>query len=122
MRRRPRTILPAFVAAGLALSTAAPAVASVSPNVVVVCSMLTIRVPSVDGGPLDWKMAGTLCHPENAPMPHTVQLLVHGATYTRAVWDWPQNPSTYSYVQAAVNAGYATFAVDRLGHGESTHP
>jgi pimeloyl-ACP methyl ester carboxylesterase len=117
MSRRLRTILSVFLAAGLALSTAAP----VNASVVVVCSMITTRVPSVDGGPLDVKMGGTLCRPDFQPMPHTVQLLVHGATYTRAAWDWTQNPATYSYVQDAVNAGYATFAVDRLGHGESTH-
>src|SRR6266540_3880575 len=121
MNRRLRNILSASVAAGLGLSLAAPAGAAVSPTVVVVCSMITTRVPSVDGGPVDVKMGGTLCRPEGAPMPHTVQLLVHGASYTRTVWDWTQNPATYSYVQDAVNAGYATFAVDRLGHGESTH-
>jgi pimeloyl-ACP methyl ester carboxylesterase len=117
MNRRLRKTLPLFLTAGLALGFAAPADAAVQ----VVCSMITTRVPSVDGGPLDVKMGGTLCRPEGQPMPRTVQLLVHGATYTRTAWNWPQNPATYSYVQDAVNAGYATFAVDRLGHGESTH-
>jgi pimeloyl-ACP methyl ester carboxylesterase len=51
-----------------------------------------------------------------------VQLLVHGATYNHAYWDWPSDPARYSYVRAAVRAGYATFAVDRLGAGESSHP
>jgi pimeloyl-ACP methyl ester carboxylesterase len=51
-----------------------------------------------------------------------VQLLVHGATYNQIVWDWPQSPATYSYVRAAVTAGYATFSVDRLGQGASIHP
>ncbi|MFL6141432.1 MAG: alpha/beta hydrolase [Labedaea sp.] len=123
MSRRLRRTLSLFVAAGLAVvapGVAVPAAVSATP-VVVVCSMITTRVSSVDGGPVDLKMGGTLCRPDFAPMPHTVLLLVHGATYTRQVWDWPQNPSTYSFVQDAVNAGYATFAVDRLGHGESTH-
>jgi pimeloyl-ACP methyl ester carboxylesterase len=119
MLRRLRTILPLSVVASLALALAAPVVAHAQ---LMVCSMLTIRVPSVDGGPIDVKMAGTLCRPEFQPMPHTVQLLVHGATYTRAAFNWPQNPATYSYAQDAIDAGYATFAVDRLGHGESDHP
>jgi pimeloyl-ACP methyl ester carboxylesterase len=119
MTRRLRSVLTALLA-GLLLNALAPAIAHATPTIV--CSMLTIRVPSVDGGPIDTKMAGTLCHQEGVAMPHTVQLLVHGATYTRVAWDWPQNSATYSYVQDAVNAGYATFAIDRLGHGESDHP
>jgi pimeloyl-ACP methyl ester carboxylesterase len=89
--------------------------------VVVSCTSVTASVSSVDGGPADLQVSGRLCRPQGL-QPRTVQLLVHGATYTKAVWDWPQNPATYSYVQDAVTAGYATFSVDRVGHGASTHP
>jgi pimeloyl-ACP methyl ester carboxylesterase len=51
-----------------------------------------------------------------------VQLLVHGATYNRTYWDWPGSNPSHSYVKAAVAAGYATLAVDRLGAGASSHP
>jgi pimeloyl-ACP methyl ester carboxylesterase len=87
----------------------------------IVCDSVTTLVPSVDNGPADVEMAGTLCYP-SWRTPGTVQLLVHGATYTQTAWDWPQKPALYSYVRAAVTAGYATFSVDRLGHGHSAHP
>ncbi len=87
----------------------------------VICTQVTVPVSSVGTGPPDLNVAGTLCRPD-WQTPRTVQLLVHGATYTRLAWDWPQSPSTYSYVQVAATAGYATLSVDRIGHGTSTHP
>jgi pimeloyl-ACP methyl ester carboxylesterase len=67
------------------------------------------------------KIYGQLCLPSGR-MPNTVQFLVHGATYTSRYWDWQQQASTYSYTKRALAAGYATFAVDRLGAGRSTRP
>lgn len=64
-------------------------------------------------------IAGTLCVPQGAS---TVELLVHGATYARYYWDLPYQPERYSHARAANQAGHATFAVDRLGVGESWHP
>lgn len=87
----------------------------------VICTQVNIPVSSVGTGPPDLNVAGTLCRPD-WQVPDTVQLLVHGATYTRALWDWQQQPEIYSYVRPAVEAGYATLAVDRVGHGASTHP
>jgi pimeloyl-ACP methyl ester carboxylesterase len=79
-----------------------------------------LRVPvSVTGVP-GATIYGELCRPPFAA--RGVQLLVHGATYDHNYWDWPDNRSTYSYVQKANAAGYATFNVDRLGTGQSTHP
>jgi pimeloyl-ACP methyl ester carboxylesterase len=48
--------------------------------------------------------------------------LVHGATYTHLYWDFPYGDGYYSYVQAATLGGYATFNVDRIGAGASSHP
>ena len=66
-------------------------------------------------------MHGTLCLPDG-PTPDTVMLLVPGATYNSTYWDFPYHPATYSYRLAMNAAGYATFAVDRLGTGKSTKP
>lgn len=64
---------------------------------------------------------GQLCMPAgNAPT--TVQLLVHGGTYNRMYWDLPYQPERYSYQRDMARHGYATFAMDRLGTGQSTKP
>ncbi len=55
----------------------------------------------------------------------TVQVLVHGMTYDHRYWDFPDprgGTSRYSYVAAALRAGYATLALDRIGSGRSSHP
>ncbi|MGH3556086.1 MAG: alpha/beta hydrolase [Mycobacterium sp.] len=52
----------------------------------------------------------------------TVQVLVPGYTYGRCYWDFPHRPEQHSYVRAAVDAGYATLALDRLGTGASSQP
>lgn len=68
-----------------------------------------------------YQIWGRLCSPRHA-RPTTVQLLIHGATYTSSYWDWPVDPSRHSYVRHAAAAGYATFAIDRIGHGRSSRP
>jgi pimeloyl-ACP methyl ester carboxylesterase len=45
----------------------------------------------------------------------TAVLLMHGLSYTKESWDFPG----YSVAQTLAEAGYATFAIDRLGYGES---
>jgi hypothetical protein len=51
-----------------------------------------------------------------------VEILVPGFTYDHTYWDFPLQPLAYSYVQAATDGGNVTFAVDRLGTGQSSHP
>ncbi|MEN3281361.1 MAG: hypothetical protein V7607_2501 [Solirubrobacteraceae bacterium] len=85
------------------------------------CRTVTVPAAIVDGGPRDQQLSGQLCRPALSN-PRTVQLLVHGATYNKRYWDWPDRYPYYSYVRAAVGAGYATFAVDQLGAGASSHP
>ena len=67
-----------------------------------------------------------LCLPTGRPVPHTVQLLVHGITYDHRYWNIadPADPNgnRYSWEYAATQAGYATAAIDRLGNGDSSHP
>jgi pimeloyl-ACP methyl ester carboxylesterase len=66
------------------------------------------------------QLAGTLSIPAGGA--RTVQLLVHGYSYSRYYWDFPVQAETYSYVRRATEAGYATLAIDRLGDGASTRP
>jgi len=66
-----------------------------------------------------------LCLPKGRT-PRGVQLLVHGITYDHRYWNIadPEDPdaNTYSWEHAAIAAGYATAAIDRLGGGNSSHP
>jgi pimeloyl-ACP methyl ester carboxylesterase len=77
-----------------------------------------VAVPIEVGGQ-SGAIAGTLCSPPDAT---NVQLLIPGWTYNRTYWSLPYQPATYSYVDAANKAGYATLAIDRLGTGQSLHP
>lgn len=76
-------------------------------------------LPLLPGGPAT--VQGQLCLPRGK-QPPVVQLLVHGGTYNRAYWDLPYQPERYSYQRDMAKAGFATFAVDRLGAGASTKP
>ncbi|MCE7003910.1 alpha/beta hydrolase [Kibdelosporangium philippinense] len=66
-------------------------------------------------------MHGTLCQPAG-PASDTVMVLVPGATYNSVYWDFPYQLNTYSFTKAMTAGGYATFALDRLGTGQSTRP
>lgn len=66
-------------------------------------------------------MHGQFCTPAGR-VPTTVQLLIPGGSYNRLYWDFPYQPERYSYQRDMASRGYATFAVDRLGTGQSTRP
>ena len=100
-----------------AILAARPAAAEAVPD----CHAVSIPVALHAGLPRNYQIAGQMCTPPGQH-PSAVQLLLHGATYTRAYWDWPSDPDTYSYVRRAVDAGYAALAVDRIGHGQSSIP
>jgi alpha-beta hydrolase superfamily lysophospholipase len=85
------------------------------------CAAYTLPVAITDPGPADQTMWGQLCY-RGSREPATVQLLVHGASYNHLYWDFPYGDGYYSYVDAATAAGYATFDVDRIGDGNSSHP
>ncbi|KAI7538658.1 alpha/beta-hydrolase [Hortaea werneckii] len=63
-----------------------------------------------------YKIGATLCVPSDGSVPKSVQLLTHGIGFDRYYWDFT---SDYSYVDRAVEAGYAAFFYDRLGVGKS---
>jgi pimeloyl-ACP methyl ester carboxylesterase len=115
-----RSLIIAAVAAG-ALLTGPAAAAQASGPPILNCSVHTLQVRIADPGPADQSMWGQLCYRGNHE-PAAVQLLVPGATYNHLYWNFPYADGYYSYVDAATAAGYATFDVDRIGEGSSSHP
>ena len=53
--------------------------------------------------------------PDPASARDTIQLLNHGATFKKEMWDFPYQPETYSWVRAMHAAGYPTLAWDAIG-------
>ena len=104
--------------AGIALAglLAGPATADDSLH----CQPLQIAVALAPGAPADQTVSATLCRPSKSG--GTLQILLHGATYSHIYWDFPYHPERYSYVRAMSRAGYATLNLDRLGIGASSHP
>jgi pimeloyl-ACP methyl ester carboxylesterase len=120
----------ATTAAAVGTATPSPATASATPSAAtaggtgpnqLTCSAHILNVALADPGPAEQRMWGELCY-RGRREPDSVQLLVHGATYTHAYWDFGYGNGYYSYVDAATAAGYATFDVDRVGAGRSSHP
>lgn len=116
-----RACAVAAAAALSALASSAAAAAQANGLPPLTCAAHTLPVRIVDPGPADQTMWGQLCYRGDRE-PTTVQLLVHGATYNHLYWDFPYGSGYYSYVDAAAAAGYATFDVDRIGNGGSSHP
>jgi pimeloyl-ACP methyl ester carboxylesterase len=115
--RLKRAVLAA-ACAGLALAglLALPAIADDSLR----CQHLRIAVALTPGAPADQTISAILCRPSRRG--GTLQILLHGATYSHIYWDFPYQPGRYSYVGAMSCAGYATLNLDRLGIGASSHP
>ncbi|MBT0768232.1 alpha/beta hydrolase [Kineosporia sp. J2-2] len=85
------------------------------------CTDQVLPVRLSDPGPAAFSVWGRLCW-RGARPPSAVQLLVAGGTYDHQYWDLRQAGPHYSYVDAATAAGFATFAVDRIGSGRSSTP
>jgi pimeloyl-ACP methyl ester carboxylesterase len=112
----------AIVTAGLAIVAVSPGAGARAGGLPeLTCSDHTLAVRIADPGPADQAMWGQLCY-RGIREPTTVQLLVHGATYNHLYWNFPYGDGYYSYVGAATAAGYATFDIDRIGDGNSSHP
>jgi len=111
----------AILVAAMVVMIAGPVPAHATQTSAAAASCQSVQVPVAIPGIAAAYLYGVLCLPAG-PTPRTVQLLVHGATYSHFYWDPPGAATRYSYVSAAVADGYATFAVDRLGYGQSTHP
>lgn len=74
----------------------------------------------------DYDISARLCLPSEssrkAEHDQTIQVLVHGATFNKKMWEVDYKPETYNYVRRMNNEGYATLAVDLVGAGNSTFP
>lgn len=85
----------------------------------------TNLVTNSNGGPnlitSNFGIYSKLCIPaaRTANQTQTLQFLSHGDTLDGENWDIAPN---YSYIDAAAEAGYATFSYDRIGVGRSDHP
>ena len=44
-----------------------------------------------------------------------LQVLVHGASFSKIMWDFPYQPEKYSWVKRMNEEGYHTLAVDLIG-------
>jgi pimeloyl-ACP methyl ester carboxylesterase len=87
----------------------------------VVCEPRHIPVRLGPGAVRVWTVVGELCRPVGDG-DRTLQVLVSGAGYGVAYWDFPHEPDTYSYARSTLRAGDAVFNFDRLGMGRSDHP
>jgi len=87
----------------------------------VTCETRRIPVRLSPNGLREFDLVGQLCWTGELN-DQTLQVLVSGAGYGAAYWDFPYEPDTYSYARAALRAGDAVFNFDRLGMGLSDHP
>jgi len=120
-RRILRRSLVAVAAAVLGALLCSPVAAQASGLPGLNCSAVSLPVAIADPGAADQTMWGQLCY-RGQDQPRTVQVLMPGATYNHLYWDFPYGNGYYSYVGAATAAGYATFDVDPVGQGNSSHP
>ena len=85
------------------------------------CEELSFPVTLSPGGANVYNVFGVLC--SRGSIHHkTIQITLHGATYSHLYWDFPFQPETYSYVRRATAAGYAVLNLDRIGIGQSDRP
>jgi pimeloyl-ACP methyl ester carboxylesterase len=85
------------------------------------CQEVTFAVNLSPSDATVYNVFGELC--SRGSIHHkTVQIALHGATYSHLYWDFPFQPETYSYMRRATEAGYAVLNLDRIGIGQSDHP
>jgi pimeloyl-ACP methyl ester carboxylesterase len=85
------------------------------------CQELSFPVTLSAGDATVYNVFGVLCS-RGSIHDKTIQIALHGATYSHLYWDWPLQPDLYSYVRYATAAGYAVLDLDRIGIGRSDHP
>jgi pimeloyl-ACP methyl ester carboxylesterase len=116
-------LVAALAVMPLALQWAIPAAATVAPQAPSLrqCQTIGIPVALAPGDPASEQISAEYCLPFGRHV-STVDVLVPGATYNHTYWDWPVDPSLYSYADKTLAAGRAVLAVDRIGTGTSSHP
>ncbi len=118
MKHYPVLFAIAAVATLVGLTSALPSRAAAD---AAQCQQETLPVTLSALDPTVYHIAGKLCW-QGSLAGKTMQLLIHGYTYDQNYWDFPYQQPNYSYVASAVQAGYATLAIDRIGVGQSDHP
>ena len=68
-----------------------------------------------------YSVAGTICRKTSPGDDRTLVIAVHGATYNRLYWDWPQSPASLSLVRRLV-PDVSVLSIDLLGSGRSSRP
>ncbi len=116
-----RAILCGVAAIGLAMvAWPAPALAA-GEDAPKQCDFEFVPVSIAPGEPATSRVATWLCY-KGSPAGKTVQVLIHGAVSNHYFWDFPLDPNHYSYVDRAIESGYVTLNLDRLGIGDNDHP
>ncbi|TEB24087.1 hypothetical protein FA13DRAFT_1639058 [Coprinellus micaceus] len=69
-----------------------------------------------------YRINALFCVPEEQDERGTVELAVHGVGFDHTYWTVGGSGSKYNYVEAALKAGHAILAYDRLGTGKSDKP
>src|SRR5258706_4124520 len=85
------------------------------------CADVTFPVTLSPSDATAYDVFGVLCA-RGSLENKTIQVALHGATYSHLYWNWPFQPAFYSYVRFATEAGYAVLNIDRIGIGLSSHP
>ncbi|MCJ1326009.1 hypothetical protein MMC10_002672 [Thelotrema lepadinum] len=67
-------------------------------------------------------ISAQLCIPQTGAKKTHLQIATHGLVFDKRYWDVPIKASEYSYVDAALQAGYSILTYDRLGTGLSDKP
>lgn len=67
-----------------------------------------------------FNISAQYCEPDSGSS-GTIQVLTHGVGFDKTYWDLEYDNYSYSYVNVALDAGYSTLAIDRLGIGNSSH-
>ncbi|KAJ9607901.1 hypothetical protein H2200_007980 [Cladophialophora chaetospira] len=72
--------------------------------------------PTVSG---TYGIGAQLCIPTSGTKKEILQIATHGLGFDKRYWDAEVQPDQYSYVRAALKAGYSILTYDRLGTGAS---
>ncbi|KAL4733972.1 Alpha/beta hydrolase family-domain-containing protein [Aspergillus similis] len=67
-------------------------------------------------------ISAQLCVPRASNKAGILQIATHGFGFDKRYWDAELHPDKYSYVDAALNAGYSILTYDRLSVGHSDKP
>jgi pimeloyl-ACP methyl ester carboxylesterase len=119
MIRRPGLFLPAVLCA-LAFAALVPASALAAQGALR-CEETSFAVNLSASDATVYHVFGELC--ARGGLAHkTIQVALHGSTYSHLYWDFPFQPEIYSYVRWATASGYAVLNIDRIGIGRSDHP